>query len=808
MTDSSGPGLQDTITDCLRNGLGKNAASATLQDWRIALSLALRERVVKSWLASEDRTRSEGRKRVYYLSMEFLLGRLIEDTARSLGIEGEVRNAAEAFGLDYAAITADEPDAALGNGGLGRLAACLLDSLATLAIPAFGYGIRYEHGLFRQSFVGGEQREAPEDWLSHCHPWEFERPEAAYTIGFGGSVLSDRDRSAWHPDTTVTAVAYDTPILGWGGHWANTLRLWSARPVEIFELDRFQRGEHLMAAEPETAARSLTRVLYPDDSTPEGRELRLKQEYFFTAASLKDIVRRFLSKHGSLAALPSRAAIQLNDTHPAIAVPELIRILADEHGMAMNAAIVTARDCLAYTNHTLMPEALERWPEPLLARLLPRHHQIICALDERLADHTGCNDQQVRIIEHGEVRMGELAFIGCHRINGVSTLHTDLVRKTVFGRLASLYPERVVNQTNGVTLRRWLYGCNPPLRNLIAETVDPGWPADPDALQHLIPHLCDQAFLERYAAAKEQNKRQLARWLAAEHGIAVNHDALFDIQIKRFHEYKRQLMNLLETIALWNELHDAPGQDRPPRVKIFAGKAAPNYWAVKAVIRLIHDAAGVINADPATRDSLRIVFPADYNVSMAERLIPAADLSEQISTAGNEASGTGNMKFALNGALTIGTMDGANVEIRERVGADNFFLFGLSAEEVVARRTEPEFSRRAIEASPALSRVLGQIADGLFSPGERDRHLGIVSTLYEHDHFLVTCDFESYRAAQRRVDRAFGDREHWMRMAATNTAMCGWFSSDRTVLGYARDIWGVSPGVNRAGVDDRERANI
>ncbi len=807
MTDPAGACLKVAVTDCLRYGLGKDKECATLHDWRIALSLALRKRIVDPWLTTEERVRSERRKRVYYLSIEFLVGRQLEDAARSLGIEGEIREAVDALGLDYAAITADEPDAALGNGGLGRLAACFLDSLATLSIPAFGYGIRYEHGLFRQSFVGGEQCETPEDWLSRRHPWEFERPEAASAIGFGGSVHTDRDRSAWHPGTTVIAVAHDTPILGWGGHWANTLRLWSARPVETFNLERFHRGEHIMAAEPEAAARSLTRVLYPDDSTPEGRELRLKQEYFFTAASLRDIVRRFLSKHDDLAALPSRAAIQLNDTHPAIAVPELIRILADEHGMALAAAIETARNCLSYTNHTLMPEALERWPEPLLARLLPRHHQIICALDERQAILNTCCDQQVRIIEHGEVRMGELAFIGCHRVNGVSALHTDLIRTTVFRALSDLYPERVVNQTNGVSLRRWLHGCNPPLRDLITKTVGPGWPADPHALQLLTRYLYDQNFLDRYAAAKQENKRQLARWLAAEHGITVNPDALFDVQIKRFHEYKRQLMNLLETIVLWNEMHDAPGQVRPPRVKIFAGKAAPGYWAAKAIIRLIHDTATVINSDPATRDRLRVVFLPDYNVSMAERLIPAADLSEQISTAGNEASGTGNMKFALNGAPTIGTLDGANVEIRERVGADNFFLFGLDAEEVVARRAEPEFSRRAIEASPALSRALGQIADGLFSPGERDRHLGIVSGLYEHDHFLVTCDFESYRAAQRRVDSAFLERDRWTRMAATGTAMCGWFSSDRAVLGYARDIWGISPSANPAEVHDMESAN-
>ena len=791
---SSARNLRASIVRCLKYGLGKDAAHASLQDWRIALSLALRERVVDPWLASTRQARAEGRKRVYYLSMEFLIGRLLEDAALNLGLEEEARMAMESLGLDYGAVVADEPDAALGNGGLGRLAACFLDSLATLGIPAFGYGIRYEHGLFRQVFVSGEQREEPEDWLSRRHPWEFERPEAACEIGFGGSVRIEDGKTVWHPEQTIRALPYDTPVIGWRGRWANTLRLWSARPSSIFDLDRFQRGEFLRATEREAAARSVSRVLYPDDSTPEGRELRLKQEYFFTAASIQDVVKRFLSEHGSLESLPSKAAIQLNDTHPAIAVPELIRILVDNHGIGMETAIRTARGCLSYTNHTLMPEALERWPEALLARLLPRHHQIICHLDDWQADAAQGPHDAVRIVENGDVKMGELAFIGSHRVNGVSALHTDLVRRTVFAGLSRLHPERIVNQTNGVTLRRWLHGCNPALRSLIAETAGPDWPADPGSLERLAPRLGDPDFLSQFAEAKQENKRRLAAWLAGAYAIPVDPEAMFDVQIKRVHEYKRQLMNLLEAVALWNAMRDKPGEAWTPRVKIFAGKAAPGYRVAKQIIRLIHDTAAVINADPATRDWLQIIFPPDYNVSMAERVIPAADLSEQISTAGTEASGTGNMKLALNGAITIGTLDGANIEIRERVGHGNFFRFGLTASAAAARLAEPGFSRRAIEASPALSRVLGQIAGGLFSPGERDRHVGLVSALYEDDRFLVTCDFDSYFETQRQADRTFRDRATWTRMAAANTAMSGWFASDRTVAGYARDIWIIPLG--------------
>ena len=499
-------------------------------------------------------------------------------------------------------------------------------------------------------------------------------------------------------------------------------------------------------------------------------------------------MRRFLSEGGRLQELPDHVAIQLNDTHPAIAGPELVRLLMDEHGIEVSQAIRTARRCLAYTNHTLLPEALERWPEDLFARVLPRHHRIIQLIE---AAHFATAGEDVRILEHGEVKMGELAFIMAHHVNGVSALHTDLVKQTVFADLHAAYPERIINQTNGITPRRWLYSCNRPLRNLINETIGTGWPDNLDQLSGLTSHVDDPAFLQKFQDAKDANKIALSNWLGERHGVTLDPQAMYDVQIKRIHEYKRQLMNLLQTVALWNDIREAPNGNWTPRVKIFGGKAAPGYVAAKEIIHLINDVAKVINADPVTRDHLQIVYPENYNVSMAERLIPAADLSEQISSAGKEASGTGNMKFALNGAPTIGTLDGANVEIRDCVGAENFFLFGLTASEVVARRAEPRYARAAIEASPRLRHALDQIRSGLFSESDKDRYSGLVDGLYNHDYFLVTCDFDSYFEAQRDVDRAFQDRQSWTRMAALNTARVGWFSSDRTISGYAKDIWNV-----------------
>ncbi len=785
---------QDLRTAILRHlefSLGKDLAHATLYDIRMALTLAVRDRVVTPWFESTRQAYAAQSKRVYYLSMEFLIGRLLEDAVNNLGLMAASQQAVEALGFDLADVIADEPDAALGNGGLGRLAACFLDSMSTIGCPGMGYGIRYEHGLFRQSFLDGVQIEEPEDWLRQRHGWEFERPEVALRIGFGGTVAEREGRMHWSPADAVIAKAYDTPVIGWQGKWANTLRLWGAESIQAFDLEAFNRGDFVGAAAQEAFARTISRVLYPDDSNGEGKELRLKQEYFFTAASLRDILRRFLSEYDDLALLPQKVAVQLNDTHPAIAGPELVRILHDEHGLAFDKAVEIARGTLAFTNHTLLPEALERWPESLMARVLPRHLQIIARIEDAfLAEHPR---SPIRILEDGDVKMGELSFIMAHRVNGVSALHTDLVKSTVFAELHRTFPKRIVNQTNGVTPRRWVLGANPRLSRLITDSIGEGWVDDLEQLRALEAHTDDAGFMEAYAGAKAANKAELATWIKVETGIAVDPAAMFDVQIKRIHEYKRQHLNILETIALWQEMRADPDAGWTPRVKIFGGKAAPGYVRAKEIIRLINDVARVINADPVTGDLLKVVYPANYNVSMAEKLIPASDLSEQISTAGKEASGTGNMKFALNGALTIGTLDGANVEIRDHVGAENFFLFGMTADEVVTCRADPQHQAKAIAASRRLQGALATIEEGAFSAGDGARYAGLLADLRGHDYFTICADFDSYWDCQRQVDVAFSDPVRWMRMAALNTARSGWFSSDRTIRGYMADVWNIAP---------------
>jgi starch phosphorylase len=789
LADLTAADLRQEIERHLFLSIGRTAETARPTDWRLALSQAIRDRVIGPWLATGDRVRAEGRKRVYYLSMEFLIGRLLEDAVSNLGLEETARRAVGELGLDYDRLVGGEPDAALGNGGLGRLAACFLESMSSVGLAGTGYGIRYNHGLFRQSFEDGWQSEEAENWLRESHPWEFERNEAAAPIGFGGHVEAGPDGArVWHPGETVIAAPYDTPVVGWRGEWVNTLRLWSARPTREFELDAFNRGDFFGAAAPAVLAETISLVLYPDDSTPQGKELRLKQEYFFTAASVRDILGRFDAEHGDLALLPERVAIQLNDTHPAIAGPELIRILVDERGLSFERAFELATGTLNYTNHTLMPEALEVWSEELMGRVLPRHLEIIRGIDAHLGGKVG----DVRLLADGQVHMGPLSFVTANRVNGVSALHTDLMKRSVFAGLHGLFPGRIVNQTNGVTPRRWLHGCNPALRELLDEAIGEGWTTDLDAIAALEPHGEDAAFRARYAAAKRANKVRLAEWARGATGLAIDPDAMFDVQIKRMHEYKRQLLNALETIALWVEMRRDPDRDWPARVKVFGGKAAPGYFMAKLIVKLINDVAATVNADPETRGRLKVLFPPNYNVTMAERLIPAADLSEQISTAGKEASGTGNMKLALNGALTIGTLDGANVEIAERVGRDNIFIFGMTAEEVAARR--PGYDpAAAIAASPRLAEAVAMIEAGRFSPEQPDRFLGIVQMLRGADPFMVAADFDGYWEAQRRVDGAWADSEGWTRSAILNTARCGFFSSDRTIRSYAADIWGAEP---------------
>jgi starch phosphorylase len=798
--------LRGAVLAKLAYAVGKVQADASDRDWFLATALAVRDRIVQGWQKSYHTTNTGGTKRVYYMSLEFLIGRLMFDALTNLGLTDTMREALSGLGVDLDVLREVEPDAALGNGGLGRLAACFMESMATLAVPAYGYGIRYENGLFRQVVKDGWQQEYPENWLSFGNPWEFARPEIAYDIGFGGHVethqIDGAPRYEWFPSETVEAVAYDTPVVGWRGHHVNTLRLWSARAGDPLRLDAFNEGDHVGAMADRVKAEAISKVLYPSDATPAGQELRLRQEYFFAAASLQDLVRRHLKKYPDLTNLAAQAAIQLNDTHPAIAVIELMRLLVDLHGMAWDDAWRITQATFGYTNHTLLPEALETWPVPLMERMLPRHMQIIYLVNALHLDKIraeGHSDvevmRSVSIIAEGwgqqRVKMGTLAFIGSHRINGVSALHTDLMRQTVFRDLNAIYPDRINNKTNGITFRRWLIEANPALTAILVDVLGKEVLDDPSRLEKLADHADDPALQARLKAAKRDNKAVLGRIIAARTGVQVDSNAMFDIQIKRIHEYKRQHLNLLETIALYNAIRAEPWRDWAPRVKVFAGKAAASYHTAKLIIKLANDVARVVNDDPTVRGKLKVVFLPNYNVSLAERIIPAADLSEQISTAGMEASGTGNMKLALNGALTIGTLDGANVEIKERVGDDNIFIFGLTAEEVAARHRSGLSARDTIAGSPRLAEVMEAVSSGVFSPDDTDRYRDFANALCDHDHFLVTADFDAYYAAQRRVDALWGDEAAWWRASIMNTARVGWFSSDRTIGEYARDIWDV-----------------
>jgi starch phosphorylase len=790
MTSVSAQELRARIAHHLTYTIGKDKAHASTYDWRMAVSYAVRDRITDSWFAATRKTYEAQGKRVYYLSMEFLIGRILEDAVINLGLHDEIAQVLAQDGISLRDVVEDEPDAALGNGGLGRLAACFLESMSTLGCPGFGYGIRYEHGLFRQRFEGGRQVETPEDWLNQTHPWEFERPEANYTIPFKGYVDQVDGKAVWRASETVLARAYDTPVVGWEGKWSNTLRLWGALPTELFDLERFNSGDHTAAAAPEALARTLSRVLYPEDTTDSGKELRLKQEYFLTSAALQDLLRRFLTEYDDLALLPDKVAIQMNDTHPALAGPELIRLLVDVHGLEWDRAKDIASRCLNYTNHTLLPEALERWSTWLLGRVLPRHMQIIERIDAEHQAATGCG-RSLRIVWQDQVHMGTLAFVMASHVNGVSALHTELMRETVFADLNRLYPGRILNQTNGVTPRRWIRLSNPALSSVITDTIGAGWERDLDRLQDLKAHAADADVMAAIRGAKRDNKVAFSNWIGREMGLSLDPDAMFDVQVKRIHEYKRQLLNIYETIARWKAIREAPDAGWAPRVKVFGGKAAPGYFTAKTIIRLINDVARVLNADPVTRDLLKVVYPANYNVSMAQRLIPASDLSEQISTAGKEASGTGNMKFTMNGALTIGTLDGANVEIREHVGAENFFLFGMTAGEVQTRYQNPHHAREAVLASQELQDVLQMLAEGLFSPGEPSRYHGLVDQTWNHDPFLVASDYDAYAVAQAQVDVAFKDPARWDQLVLSNIAGSGYFSSDRTIRGYMADVWGA-----------------
>ncbi|MBX4907664.1 MULTISPECIES: glycogen/starch/alpha-glucan phosphorylase [Rhizobium] len=796
--------LAEEIIERLTYRIGKDAKVAKPHDWLTATILVVRDRIIDKWMASTREVYATGAKRVYYLSLEFLIGRLMRDAVSNLGLMEEVRDALSSLGVDVNVIAGLEPDAALGNGGLGRLAACFMESMATVDVPAYGYGIRYVHGLFRQQMADGWQVELPENWLAHGNPWEFERRESAYEIGFGGAVEfitthDDQPRYVWKPAERVIAAAFDTPVVGWRGKRVNTLRLWSAQPIDPILLDAFNAGDHIGALRESNKAESLTRVLYPADATPAGQELRLRQEFFFSSASLQDILRRHLQQYDDFTSLPDKVAIQLNDTHPAVSVAELVRLLCDVHGMDFDQAWDITRRTFSYTNHTLLPEALESWPVPLFERLLPRHMQIVYAINAKilLEARKGKNfsDSEIRSIslieESGDrrVRMGNLAFIGSHSINGVSALHTDLMKVTVFADLHKLYPDRINNKTNGITPRRWLQQCNPGLTGLIREAIGDAFLDDAEKLRPLEAHASDPSFQQKFAAVKRANKVALSNLVASRMGVKLDPSAMFDIQIKRIHEYKRQLLNIIEAVALYDQIRSHPELDWVPRVKLFAGKAAPSYYNAKLIIKLINDVARTINNDPSVRGLLKVVFVPNYNVSLAEVMVPAADLSEQISTAGMEASGTGNMKFGLNGALTIGTLDGANVEMRDNVGEDNIVIFGLRADEVAKVRSDGHNPRAIIEGSRELSQALSAIGSGVFSPDDRNRYAALIDGIYSHDWFMVAADFDAYAQAQRDVDQIWTNQSAWYTKTINNTARMGWFSSDRTIRQYADEIW-------------------
>ncbi|PHN31938.1 glycogen/starch/alpha-glucan phosphorylase [Pseudomonas sp. ICMP 561] len=790
----------------LTYSVGKDPDHAFEHDWFEAVALAARDHMVEHWMDHTRKIYRQVQKRVYYLSLEFLIGRLLYDSLSNLGLLEVAREAMTELGVDIERIKLLEPDAALGNGGLGRLAACFMESMSTLGIAGHGYGIRYEHGLFRQAIVDGWQQEQTENWLDFGNPWEFERPEVVYPIGFGGSVdtLTNEDgeqRQVWRPSETVRAIAYDTPVVGWRGKSVNTLRLWRARAVGDLHLERFNAGDHFGAVAEVVRAESISRVLYPNDATEAGQELRLRQEYFFVSASLQDLLRRHLNMHATLMDLPEHAAIQMNDTHPSIAVAELMRQLIDNHGIAWDAAWKITVGTLAYTNHTLLPEALETWSVGLMERMLPRHMQIIYIINAQHIDTLrakGIHDfdvlRAVSLIEEENgrrVRMGNLAFLGSHSINGVSALHTQLMRKTVFAELHKLYPERINNKTNGITFRRWLFQANPKLTQMLTESLGEDVLDNAETrLIELEPFAEKSSFRKQFADQRLHSKRALAAIIKERLGIVVNPAAMFDVQVKRIHEYKRQLLNLFHTVALYQAIRAQPGTDWVPRVKIFAGKAAASYHSAKLIIKLTNDIARTVNSDPTVRGLLKVVFMPNYNVSLAESIIPAADLSEQISTAGLEASGTSNMKFGLNGALTIGTLDGANVEMSEQVGLEHMFIFGMTSREVEAHKQVGDFSAyAAAAASGRLNDVLQAIRGGVFSPDDPNRYAGLIDQLLAYDRFLVCADFDSYWEAQSRVEAHWHDSKEWWRSAVLNTARMGWFSSDRTIREYAGDIW-------------------
>ena len=787
--------------------LAKDEFSVTPRDFYRAIALSVRDRIADRWNKTQQEVWRKAERRVYYLSLEYLVGRLLEDSMLNLGVTGEARAALADLKIDLDGLVQFEDDAGLGNGGLGRLAACFLDSMATLGIPNIGYGIRYEYGIFRQSLQDGAQVEQPDNWLRYPNPWEVARPERLFLIRFGGRVdvrhehheTGPRERFAWVDGETVMAMAYDTPVPGYRNDFVNTMRLWSAKATREFNLASFSRGDYVEAIHDKTASENLAKVLYPNDATAQGRELRLRQEFFFVSATLQDAIRRHLGQFPSVKNLHEAAVFQLNDTHPAVSVAELMRLLVDEHGLGWDEAWSITTRALAYTNHTVLPEALERWPVWLFGRVLPRHLQIVYEINRRFLDEVRArfpgDEERARrmsLIEEGpeqRVRMAHLAIVGSSKVNGVSALHSRILRERLFRDFAEMTPEKFGNQTNGITPRRWLRKCNRPLSEIVSSHIGESWVANLDELEKLGGLADDPGARAAFRGAKRANKEKLAAYVRETLGVTISPDALFDVQVKRIHEYKRQLLPILHAVHLHRLA--IRGEQRVPRVVLLAGKAAPAYDMAKRIIKLANDVAKVVNSDPRVHDRLRVLFLPNYCVSLAELVIPAADLSEQVSTAGTEASGTGNMKFSLNGALTIGTLDGANVEIREAVGAENFFLFGMTDAEVEARHHAGYDPREEYAKDRALAEVLDAIAGGAYSDGDAGRHRPVVENLLSRDPFLVLADYTAYAAAQREVEAVFRDAERWSGMAWKNVAGMGRFSSDKTISGYARDIWRV-----------------
>ncbi len=801
--------------DHLKYTRGRTPGSATDSDKLASLSLAIRDLAVERMLATQQTYRDFKVKRLYYLSMEFLMGRLLANNVVSLGLRPVVEKALAKLGLDFERLCDFEPDAGLGNGGLGRLAACYLDSLATLEYPGYGYGIRYEHGMFRQEFDNGWQMERPDDWLKFGNPWEIIRPEDTVPVLVYGRIenLPAGDgtiKPVWVDWQMIEGVPYDIPIVGCGVNTVNILRLWSSRAAESFRLDVFNQGDYVRAVEEKNWAENVSKVLYPSENTHAGKELRLIQEYFLVACSVRDAVRRHLKKYPSLDNFAERNALQLNDTHPALAVAELMRHLLDERSQPWERAWEITVATLGYTNHTLLWEALEKWPVPLMERVLPRHLQIIYDINQRFLDsvrqrYPG-DDGRVRrmsLIEEGpvkQVRMANLAIVGSHAVNGVARLHSELLKTNLLPDFAAMWPDRFSNKTNGITQRRWLLGCNPGLAALITECIGDEWVRDLDALRRLEPLVKRPDFLRRFLAVKQENKQRLAALVAHRLGITLDPQSLFDVQVKRLHEYKRQLLNALHIIALYQRIKDKPDGDFVPRTFIFGAKAAPGYHMAKRIIRFVNSIGEVLAHDPDVRDRIRVVFLPDYCVSLAETIIPAADLSEQISTAGKEASGTGNMKLSLNGALTMGTWDGANIEIAEAVGLDNIFIFGHRVEQLEAIVRAGYRPLDWVERDTELRRVLTAIREGAFNQGDPGVFDDIYRALTEWgDTYFHLADFRSYAKAQQRAADLFGDHMAWARKAALNVARMGHFSSDRSIREYANEIWNLKPApVNTA----------